>query len=72
MNILQAKISRPEEDLSLKNNVNEFNEHGEAAEMDDFLAFNISDDIFHCDINEIKKSMKLILTEDRKYLREVK
>ena len=37
MNILQTKISSPEEDLNENDNGNELNEHGEAAEVDDFL-----------------------------------
>ena len=54
MNILQTKISSPEEDLNENDNGNELNEHGEAAEVDDFFTFGISDDIVHYDINEIK------------------
>ena len=59
MNILQAKISSPEEDLSGNDNGNEFNEHGEGAGVDDFLTFDISHDIFHYDINEIKKTPEI-------------
>ena len=72
MNILQAKILSPEEDLSENDNENELNEHSEAAEVDDFMTFDISDDILHYDINEIKKTLKLILMADRQFLREVK
>ena len=72
MNILQAKIPSPEEDLSENDNENELNEHSEAAEVDDFMTFDISDDILHYDINEIKKTLKLILMADRQFLREVK
>ena len=72
MNILQAKILSPEEDLSENDNENELNEHSEAAEVDDFMNFDISDDILHYDINEIKKTLKLILMADRQFLREVK
>ena len=55
MNILQAKISSPEQDVNENDNGNELNEHGEAAEVDDFLTFDVSDDIVHYDINESKK-----------------
>ena len=54
MNILQTKISSSEEDLNENDNGNELNEHGEAAEVDDFFTFGISDDIVHYDVNEIK------------------
>ena len=56
MNILQAKISRPEQDVNENDNGNKLNEHGEAAEVDDFLTFDVSDDIVHYDINESKKN----------------
>ena len=69
MNILQAKIPSSDENLSENDNGNEFNEHGEAAELDDFLTFDISNDIFHYEINEIKK--QLILTGKKEFLREV-
>ena len=36
MNILLAKISSPEQDVNENDNGNELNEHGEAAEVDDF------------------------------------
>ena len=56
MNILQTRISSPEGDLNENDNGNELNEHRESAEVDDFLTFDISDDIVHYDINEIKKT----------------
>ena len=71
MNILQTRISSPEGDLNENDNGNELNEHRESAEVDDFLTFDISDDIVHYDINEIKNPLKLILKGDRKFLREV-
>ena len=56
MSILQAKVPSPDEYLSENDNENDFNEHREAAELDDFLTYDISDDILHYDINKIKKS----------------
>ena len=72
-NILQAKTPTLEKDLSENGNETQIKEHGEAGELDNVLTYDIFDDIFHCDINETKKTpLKLIFMGDRKVLREVK
>ena len=71
-NILQAKTPTPEKDLSENGNETQINEHGEAGELVNVLTCDIFDDIFDCDINEIKKTLQLILMGDRNVLREVK
>ena len=55
-NILQAKTPTPEKDLSENGNETQINEHGEAGELDNVLTCDIFDDVFDCDINEIKKT----------------
>ena len=64
-NILQAKTPTPEKDLSENGNETQIKEHGEAGELDNVLTYDIFDD----DINEIKKTLQLILMGDRNVLR---